>query len=192
MQRSLLGREIVPFVLTFLALILSTILVDAVLHRFGLVEIGRWLGVPGVVLIIASFGYSARKRKVLRAGGPKAWLRSHEILAWLGVLLVLVHAGVHVYAVLPWLALGAMLVNVLSGMVGTRLLQRSRRHLEERRREYAARGLDPEGVDRILFWDATSYSLMRRWRTVHLPITIVFGGLALAHIVSILVFWGWE
>jgi len=32
------------------------------------VWIGRWIGIPGVVLILGSFGYSLVKRKLMRAG----------------------------------------------------------------------------------------------------------------------------
>jgi hypothetical protein len=37
---------------------------------------------------------------------------------WLGSLMVLIHAGIHFNAILPWLATIAMGVNVISGMVG--------------------------------------------------------------------------
>ena len=55
------------------------------------------------------------------------------MLAWLGSLLVLVHAGVHFNAILGWLAVWAMLINVGSGLTGKFLLDRSRRRLEEAR-----------------------------------------------------------
>ena len=44
------------------------------------------------------------------------------MLAWLGSLLVLVHAGVHFNAILGWLAVGAMLINVGSGVGADRKL----------------------------------------------------------------------
>ena len=61
-----------------------------------------------------------------------------------------------------------------------------------RREAYENQGLTSDRIEKNLFWDATSYDLMKRWRSVHLPITIVFAGLSLAHIVSILIFWGWK
>lgn len=192
MNTSLLQKEILPFLLSFGLLILLTVLIDYLLHQAGLVGVGRWLGIPGTVLILASFLYTLRKRKVLRSGRPRTFLRLHEVLAWLGALLVLIHAGVHVYTALPWLAVAAMLVNIISGMTGTYLLDRSRRYLAARREYQSQRGVSPEVTARALFWDATSYELMRRWRTVHLPITLAFGVLATAHIVSILFFWGWK
>jgi hypothetical protein len=192
MHHSLTRKEIVPFAVQFGSLVLATAVVDLVLHRAGLVAVGRWLGIPGTLLILLSFLYSLRKRRLLRQGRLVTFLRAHEILAWVGTLMILVHAGIHIYTVLPWLALLAMLVNVASGMTGTYLLARSRDHLAARRGHYAQQGLADAEVDRQLFRDATSYELMKKWRAVHLPITVVFAGLALAHIVSIFMFWGWR
>ncbi len=192
MHNSLTRKEIFPFVVQFGSLVLATVVVDLGLHRLGLVAVGRWLGIPGVVLILLSFLYSLRKRRLIRQGRLVTLLRAHEILAWVGALMILVHAGIHIYTVLPWLAVLAMLVNVASGMTGTYLLDRSRNFLAAKRGHYTAQGLTDVEVDRQLFRDATSYELMKKWRAVHLPITIVFAGLALAHIVSIAMFWGWR
>lgn len=192
MRNSLIGKEILPFIGLFAALILATALIDFLLHQFGLVRVGRWLGIPGTLLILLSFPYSARKRKLIRRGRPATLLRLHEILAWVGTLMILVHAGIHVYTVLPWLALLAMLVNVASGMTGTYLLARSRTFLAAKRDLYEQQDLPAAEIEKHLFWDATTYALMKKWRAVHLPITLVFAGLALTHIVSILMFWEWR
>lgn len=192
MERSLLKREVMPFIKLFVALLVVTTLGDALLHYFDLVWVGRYLGIPGTLLILLSFLYSLRKRKLIAWGKPKLLLTLHETFTWLGVVMILVHAGVHVYAILPWLALIAMLVNVISGMTGQILLDRSRRFLGDKRQYYAAQGLDEEEIEKRLFWDATTFDLMKRWRAVHLPITLAFAGLGLAHIVSILLFWQWR
>lgn len=118
MQRSLIRKEVLPFVLMFGSLIAATLIGDALLHQFDLIWIGRWLGIPGTLLILASFLYSLRKRKKIAFGKPKTLLWLHETLTWLGALMILVHAGIHVYAILPWLALASMLINVFSGMTG--------------------------------------------------------------------------
>ena len=131
-------------------------------------------------------------RKMIGFGKPKTLLNLHETLTWLGALMVLVHAGVHSYTILPWLALAAMLVNVVSGMTGKFLLDRSRRFLSEKREAYAAQGISGEEIEKRLFWDATAFDLMKQWRTVHLPITLAFGVLVIAHVFSILLFWQWK
>ncbi|MEW7977183.1 MAG: hypothetical protein AB2814_07030 [Candidatus Sedimenticola endophacoides] len=192
MNRSLINREVIPFLALFGALILAAVAADYLLHQNGLVWIGRWLGIPGTLLILASFLYSLRKRKVIGFGTPRRLLGLHEGLTWIGALMVLIHAGVHVYAILPWLALAAMLVNVLSGMTGKFLLERSRRALAQRQQVYAEQGLAPQEVEQRLFWDATAFDLMKRWRVVHLPITLAFAVLGLTHILTILLFWQWK
>jgi hypothetical protein len=143
-------------------------------------------------LILFSFVYSMRKRKVITWGRPKTLLTLHQTFTWLGALMILVHAGVHVYAILPWLALVAMLVNVVSGMTGAYLLERSRRFMAEKRAVYAERGLSEEAAEKQLFWDATTFDLMRKWRSVHLPITLAFAVLGLTHIFSVFLFWQWR
>ena len=192
MERSLVRKEVLPFLLLSGSLLLATIVVDALLHRFDLVWIGRWLSIPGTILILVSFLYSMRKRKVIGFGKPKTLLNLHETLTWLGGLMILVHAGVHIYTILPWLALAAMLVNVISGMTGKLLLDRSRRFLAEKRDAYAMQGMSGEEIDKRLFWDATTFDLMKQWRAVHLPITLAFAVLGITHILSILLFWEWK
>jgi hypothetical protein len=192
MQRSLISKEVIPFLLMFGTLILATIVSDALLHQFDLVWVGRYLGIPGTILILLSLFYSMRKRKLVGIGKPKTLLMLHETLAWLGALMILVHAGIHVYAILPWLALIAMLVNVLSGMTGKFLLERSRRFVAEKKAAYARRGLPADEIEKKLFWDATTFDLMKKWRAVHLPITLAFAVLGVTHILSIFLFWQWK
>jgi hypothetical protein len=192
MKRSLVSKEVLPFLLMFVVLIAATAILDALLHLFGLVWVGRWLGIPGTLLILLSFLYSLRKRKKIRFGKPKALLTLHECLAWLGALMILVHAGIHVYAVLPWLALIAMIVNVISGMTGQYLLGRSRRYMAKKKAHYANEGLSDNEVEKALFWDAITFDLMKRWRAVHIPITVVFVVLSAAHVFSIFLYWNWN
>ncbi len=192
MDRSLIRKEVIPFLKMFGSLILATIIVDALLHLFDLVWIGRWLGIPGTLLILLSFLYSMRKRKIISFGKPKTLLTLHETLTWIGALMILVHAGIHIYTILPWLALIAMLVNVMSGLTGKYLLNRSRLFIAERREAYSQQGLSEAAVEKKLFWDATTFDLMKKWRAVHLPITLVFAVLGITHILSIFLFWEWK
>ena len=192
MQAKLVSREVFPFVLSFAALALAALLLDALLHLFDVVWVGRWLGIPGTLLIIASFGYSLRKRGLIRVGQPARLLLLHQRMAWLGSLLVLVHAGIHFNAILGWLAVWAMLIDVGSGMTGKFLLQRSRRRLEQARQRMLEQGLTAEELEERLYRDSLTFDVMKQWRAVHLPITLVFAVLATAHIVSVFLFWGWQ
>ncbi len=192
MDKSLTRKEILPFTVIFGSLILATIITDALLHLLDLTSIGRWLGIPGSLLILLSFLYSLRKRKKISFGKPKTLLALHETMAWTGALMIMVHAGIHIYTLLPWLALAAMLINIISGMTGKYLLDRSRRFLAEKRDFYLQNGLSDEETEKKLFWDATTYDLMKKWRMVHLPITLAFAVLSLTHILSIFMFWQWR
>jgi hypothetical protein len=192
LKGSVLNREVLPFLLALAALAIAALLVDALLHVFDIVWIGRYLGIPGTLLILGSFGHSLRKRKLIHSGKPLQLLRLHERMAWSGSLLVLVHAGIHFNAVLAWLAIGAMLINVGSGLTGKYLLQRARARLEETRQGMREEGLPTEQIDERLYWDSLTVAVVKQWRVVHFPITLAFAVLALAHIVSVFLFWGWR
>jgi hypothetical protein len=191
MKMSLWHQHVLPFTLLLGLLAVATLAGDYVLHRLNLVWVGRYLGIPGTLLIIGSFYYSLRKRKYVTTGDPKTLLKMHEFSAWLGSLMVLIHAGIHFNAILPWLATVAMGVNVISGMVGKMLLHRSRLHVQGEREHYQLRGLSKPEVEQAVFWDAVALGAMTQWRKVHVPIFIVFATLALGHIFSIFLFWGW-
>jgi len=192
MRASLLFREVLPFFMSLAALIAAALLVDAGLHLLDVVWIGRYLGIPGVLLILASFGHSLRKRGVIQGGDPVRLLRLHERVAWAGSLLVLVHAGVHFNAVLAWLAVLAMLINIGSGLTGKFLLHRAQRWLKQARVELKDQGATDAEIKARLHWDSLTFDLVRQWRKVHLPISLAFAVLAVAHIVAIFVFWGWK
>jgi hypothetical protein len=189
---SLWRNHILPFTLLVTLLGVATVIGDYLLHRLDLVWVGRYLGIPGTLLIIGSLTYSLRKRKVIASGNVKTWLSMHEIGTWLGSLMVLLHAGVHFNAILPWLATIAMGVNVISGMVGKMLLRRSREHVQAQREHYQLRGLSKTEVEQAVFWESVTFDAMAKWRKVHIPIFIAFAVLALGHIISIFLFWGWR
>jgi hypothetical protein len=188
----LIRREVVPFYLSLLLLIAVTLVIDGLLHLAHLVWIGRYLGIPGVLLIIGSFAYSLRRRKIISAGRPATLLQVHENMAWAGSVLVLVHAGVHFNAILGWLAVAAMIVNVASGLTGKFLLERSRRRLDVARRRLVQHGMSAADVADRLYQDTMTFDAVKNWRVVHRPITLAFGVLAVAHLVSELLYWRWS
>ena len=95
-------------------------------------------------------------------------------MAWAGSLLVLVHAGIHFNAILGWLAVLAMLVNVASGLTGKFLLDRSRRRLEEARQRMRQQGLTAAELEDSTYWDSLTFDAVKQWRAVHFPITLAF------------------
>lgn len=192
MTTSLWRQHILPFTFLLGILAVAALAGDFFLHRLDLVWVGRYLGIPGTLLIIFSLVYSLRKRKLITSGSPRSLLTFHEFTAWFGSLMVLIHSGIHFNAILPWLATIAMGINVISGLVGKMLLDRSRRHVQGERERYQLRGLSRPEVEQAVFWDAVSLDAMTQWRKVHIPIFVAFAVLAMGHIVSIFLFWGWS
>ncbi|MEO7680996.1 MAG: hypothetical protein ABIS14_09965 [Sphingomonas sp.] len=189
---SLISREVVPFLAALAVLGGSALGLDALLHFADMVWVGRYLGIAGVILILASSGHSLRKRKLISSGKPATLLRWHEGLAWAGSLLILVHAGIHFNAILAWLAVWAMLINIVSGLTGRFLLKRARARLDANRQTLRATGLSPEALEERTYWDSLTFDLVKQWRVIHVPITLAFAALALAHIIAVCLFWGWR
>jgi hypothetical protein len=184
MHRSLLIRQVLPAVLLYLGLIAATIILDAALHRAGLVWIGLYLGPVGTAFIALSFVYSLRKRKKISVGAPKKLLQLHETLSWVGALLVLLHAGVHVNALIPWFSVVAMLVVVASGLTGSVLVKRA---TEVVKGKQSAGKADEDNT--VL--DAVTLDIMKKWRLVHMPLNAVFLALFSLHLISVTIFWHW-
>src|SRR3546814_14853121 len=88
MKIRLILKEILPFYFRLVVLAVVTLFIDLILHLTDLVWIGRYLGIPGVILILLSFGHSLRKRGVIKSSNQVRLLRLHEWLAWIGAPLV--------------------------------------------------------------------------------------------------------
>lgn len=188
MKKPLLVKYFLPFIQWYALMIFIAIGIDFLLHKFDLVFIGRYLGTWGTIVILLSFIYSLRKRKIIRSGSPKKLLLLHEYLAYAGSIMLLVHAGIHFNAWLPWLAILMLLISVGSGLVGKFLLKKANETLKERRMELINTGSSKEEAEKKLFFDSITVDLMKKWRIVHLPITLILGTLSLLHIISIILF----
>ncbi len=192
MNFSLFRKDIQPFVLWFAWLLVVTMIIDYVIHQTQCLWVELYSGILGTFLIFISFAYSMRKKKIIKYGKIKTFLRAHEYLAWTGSLLVLVHGGIHFNAILPWAAAAAMLVAVISGLVGKYLLKQSTDTLSKRKDELAGTGLSSEEIEKKIFWDALAVNAMKKWKSVHKPITIIFAASAALHILIIFLFWRWN
>lgn len=188
MTQSLVGKYVVPFFLWYGMMIISTIIIDYILHYFDIVHLGRDLGFSGTVLIILSFIYSLRKRKIISTGPAKQYLNFHEYIAWLGSVLILVHAGIHYNALLPWLAILMLLVNVASGLIGKFLLKKASEDLGQHKKALLEQGKSKLEVDNQLHFDILTVDALKQWRKVHLPITFLFATLSIIHIVAVYIF----
>lgn len=188
MKQSLVSKYVLPFLQWYALMILLAIAADYLLHRLQIVFIGRYLGIIGTSIICLSFIYSLRKRKIIESGSPKKLLSIHEYMAWIGSVMLLIHAGIHFNALLPWLAILMLLIAVASGLVGKFLLKKANETLKEERNVLLKSGMIREEVDKKLFFDTLTVDLMKKWRVVHLPITLLLALLSLIHIITILMY----
>jgi len=184
-------KKLLPFTLIFITMIMTAVFVHIFLQNAGYKWLLRYLGIAGTLLIIFSFVYSLRKRKVINFGRTKRLLQFHELMAWTGSLLILIHAGFDFDAVIPRMAVFAMLVVVASGITGKYLLKQAKENLKERRAELIAKNLSPDEIEKELFALSLIAEKMQMWRTVHIPLTLIFAAFALLHIITILLFWRW-
>ncbi len=188
MKVPLFFKHVLPFAAMYAMMVAAAILLDRGLHTMGLDHVGRYLGPVGTVLIVLSFVYSLRKRKIIRSGSPRTYLTVHEYLAWAGSVMILVHAGIHFNARLPWLATYMLLISVGSGLVGKYLLKNASGSLEERRQALITSGATRAEADKELFFDSVTVNAMKQWRVVHLPIAFTLGFFTLLHILTVLMF----
>jgi len=188
MKNGIILKDVIPFILWFSIMIFSAIILDFVLHYFDIVFIGRYLGYLGTFTVLISFLYSLKKRKLISYGTPKGLLDFHEYLALSGSIMILVHAGIHIHSILPWLAVLVLIINVASGLVGKYILQQSNQTMKNRKAKLKNSGLTDEEISKAIFWDAVAIDNMKKWRKIHLPITYFLGLFSLIHIISILLF----
>jgi len=183
--------KIVPSIILFISLLVLTVLIDYLLHLSGFVWVGRYLGIVGTLIIISSFIYSLRKRKIIQISTPKQLLQNHELFGWSGALMILVHGGIHFNAIIPWLALFAMVIVVASGLTGKYLLKEAKESLKDKQIELKSRNLSTNEIEKELFYSSLLVDTMQKWRKVHMPLTMIFAALALLHIIITLLLWSW-
>jgi hypothetical protein len=188
MKQPIFLKYVLPFIHWYAIMIFITIAIDYALHKFQIVVNNYYLGFVGTFVLLLSFLYSLKKRKILKSGSPKKLLMLHEYLAWLGSIILLVHAGIHFNAILPWLAVVMLLISVASGLIGKFLLKKSSAHLREKKKFLADKGLDKTAADKKLFLDAITVDLMKKWRMFHIPITLLLVVFSVLHIITIIIF----
>lgn len=172
-------------------MLIGTIAFDVALHELRLQYVERYLGIAGTALVALSFLYSLRKRKLIRFGSIKHFLAFHEVCAWTGALLILVHSGTHFNGLLAWLATLAMFVAVISGLTGRVVLQRARKQLAQRREFFIRQGKTADEAEKDVLWEALAVDAMAKWRLAHLPVMWAVCVLAGLHIMVALMFWAW-
>ena len=105
---------------------------------------------------------------------------------------MLVHAGIHFNAILGWLAVWAMLINVGSGLTGKFLLTARGGGWRTAQQRMRAAGLSPSELEERMYWDSLTFDVVKQWRVGALPDHAGIRGAGPAHIVAVFLFWGWK
>jgi hypothetical protein len=158
---------------------------------FGHTQAGHLVGWAGFAVTLLVFVYPYQKRRGPKTAWPKGWFWVHQVAGVIGPVLILVHAGPHFHALVPLLALLAMAVVVVSGVVGVAAHRKAVRLLREERGQLLGQGLSAEAVEDRLYELAAGEEAFRVWQIIHTPMVAVFVVLATAHVAGALYFGGW-
>ena len=192
MWKSVLVQRTLPLTISYLLLIIAGISLDYLLHIANLVWVGRYLGIVGTIFLASSFSYSARKKKVIKSGALKFFLKLHCNTGWIGTLMIIVHSGIHFNAILPWAATGLMMVVTASGHVGQYLLKKVKEEVKIKMQQLGINGAVDDELEHQQYWDTLTIKTLELWRKIHMPMVSILLALTTIHILSIFFFWNWR
>lgn len=172
-------------------LLFEVILTPITILSFGRTPQGQVTGWIGLAVILLVFGYPIRKRAHQNRRWPHRWLQIHMVAGVLGPLIIILHAGVlHMHAVVPILAMVAMGIVALSGLIGQHVHYLAFRALYTKRHELMEQGVSPEEVETRLLGVAAREKMFRVWQMIHAPMTLLFMALVALHVIGALYFGG--
>jgi hypothetical protein len=172
-------------------LIFQAILTPITILSFGRTPQGQVTGWIGLAAILLVFGYPIRKRAHQNQRWPHRWLQIHMVAGVVGPLIIILHAGVlHMHAVVPILALVAMGIVALSGLIGQHVHYLAFRMLYQKRHEPLEKGVSPEEAETDLLDTAAREKMFRVWQMIHAPMTLLFLALVALHVIGTLYFGG--
>ena len=157
---------------------------------FGHTQMAHLVGWIGMGFIGLTFVYPLKRWWRPNQVWPKRWFHVHMGAGILGPLIIFVHAGAHLHAWVPILALVTMVLVVMSGIVGQALHHWVFRMLYERRHQLAFEGVTEDVIEARLHDLALEKEALRWWKCLHNPLTWSFVALVLFHIGGAVFFGG--
>lgn len=192
MWKSLLIQRALPLSVSYVMLIIAGIALDYLLHIAHLVWAGRYLGIVGTLFLVLSFGYSARKKKIIKNAPLKFFLKFHCYTGWIGTLMIIVHSGIHFNAILPWAATTLMMVVTASGHVGQYLIKKLKEEMTQKMKQAGINASADDELEQHHYWDSLTLKTLDQWRSVHQPMVSFLIALTTIHIFTIFFFWNWR
>lgn len=190
-----MSRRLATIVVLMVAAVAGAFLFEAFLSigapsPFAHTRQGHLMGWIGLGAILLVFVYPIKKRMSPNHRWPRGWFQVHMVAGVIGPLLILLHSGAHVHAIVPLLSLAAMVVVVVSGIVGQGVHYIALRTLNDRRRQLHDEGLALDEIDLRLHRMAAQEEAFRLWQSIHAPMTLMFLVLAAMHVIGALYFGG--
>ena len=190
-----LQRRILAIAAIVAASIAAALIFEAVLSLggalpFGHTRHGRMVGWFGLAVTLLVFIYPYKKRHAPERRWPRGWFRVHMVAGVAGPLLIFLHSGAHYHALVPILAMAALVMVTLSGVVGQAIHAHVLKSLNEERRRLHQEGLSEEAVEYRLHDIASQEEAFRFWQVIHAPMTLAFVVLTALHVAGALFFGG--
>jgi len=157
---------------------------------FGHTRQGHVTGWVGLAVILFVFVYPIRKRVDRNRTWPRGWFQVHMVVGVVGPLLIVLHAGAHLHALVPILAIVAMGIVALSGIIGQAVHYLALRTLNEERRQFLQQGVSQDEAEARLHDVASREEAFRVWQLIHAPMTLMFMVLVVLHVIGALYFGG--
>ncbi|HJR76910.1 MAG TPA: hypothetical protein VJ805_08045 [Nitrospiraceae bacterium] len=172
------------------ALIFELVLSIDKASPFGHTRYGRAVGWTGLGVTLLVFVYPYRKKTAPERRWPRGWFRVHMTAGVIGPLLIFLHSGAHYHALVPVLAMLAMVSVVLSGIIGQAVHAYVVRTLHEEHHRLRQKGLSDDDIDLQLHAMASREETFRLWQAIHAPMTVAFLLLSALHVAGALFFGG--
>lgn len=189
-MKIIIGRLSALFLTLFLV-IANAILIETILDMYGIRGHRLFTGFFGTLVIILSFGYSLRKRKkIFVIGKIKGWLSAHEWLSIAGSVIIFIHTGTHLKAIVPIIALIFMFTAFASGLIGRYVYGKARSRLNMQREELEQSGFSESDIEQKLWTLIITSDALSKWRAVHKPIVSILAVIVMYHAVSALYYGG--
>ena len=157
---------------------------------FGHTRQGHITGWIGLAVILLVFVYPVRRRLAKNRTWPRGWFQVHMVAGVAGPLLIVLHSGAHLHALVPVLAMVAMGIVALSGIIGEAVHYLALRTLNEERRQLVQQGVSPEEAEVRLQDVASREETFRMWQLIHAPMTLMFMVPVAVHVIGALYFRG--
>ncbi len=184
-------KRISMLIITVFMVIFISIEIEKLLDSYEIGEHKLYTGIAGMLIIILSFMYSARRRKIfIKNGSLKTWLYVHEWLSILGTLIIFVHTGTHFHAAVPIVTLVLMFIAFISGLIGKYVHDTVKKELKQKKSELINAGLSEIEIDESLSRLTMTSTMLLRWRDFHMPLILVLTVMTVYHILSAMYFRG--